>query len=119
MSRARIRSVIAALTALLVIGGAAAAHAAETGDHHSTDSALATDFSGVDRNTSWQPTGKVKLNFPSFHTEGIAFTPDHIFLSAVQILEPTVKYPTPQGGYDRTPGKGIGHVFVMDRGGNL
>lgn len=119
MSRARIRSVIAALTALLVIGGAAAAHAAETGDHHSTDSALANDFSGVDRNTSWQPTGKVKLNFPSFHTEGIAFTPDHIFLSAVQILEPTVKYPTPQGGYDRTPGKGIGHVFVMDRGGNL
>jgi hypothetical protein len=37
----------------------------------------------------------------------------------VQILEPTVKYPTPQGGYDRTPGKGIGHLFVMDRAGHL
>ena len=60
----------------------------------------------------------MKLNFPTFHTEGIAFSPDHIFLSAVQILEPTVKYPTPQGGYDRTA-KGIGHLFVMDRAGHL
>jgi len=37
----------------------------------------------------------------------------------VQILEPTVKYPTPKGGYDRTAGKGIGHLFVMDRAGHL
>lgn len=40
-------------------------------------------------------------------------------MSAVQIIEPTQKYPTPQGGYDRTPGRGIGHVFVMDREGHL
>jgi len=62
---------------------------------------------------------KLELNFPTYHTEGIAFTAGDIFLSAVQILEPTVKYPTSQGGYDRTPGKGIGHMFVMDRAGNL
>jgi hypothetical protein len=37
----------------------------------------------------------------------------------VQIIEPTVKYPTPQGGYDGTPGKGVGHLFVMDLAGNL
>ena len=30
-----------------------------------------------------------------------------------------MKYPTPQGGYDRTPGKGIGHLFVMDKAGHL
>jgi hypothetical protein len=40
-------------------------------------------------------------------------------LSAVQIIEPTVNYPTPQGAYDGTPGKGIGHLFVMDLAGNL
>ncbi|GAB3940321.1 hypothetical protein GCM10027614_23790 [Micromonospora vulcania] len=73
----------------------------------------------MDRNTSWQQTGKLKLNFPTFHTEGIAFAGDRIFLSSVEILEPTVKYPTPQNGYDRSPGKGIGHLFVMDRQGNL
>ena len=90
-----------------------------TEDHHGQDSTLVDDFRRVDRNTNWQLTGKLKLNFPTFHTEGIAFTADHIFLSAVQILEPTVKYPTPRGGYDRTPGKAIGHLFVMDKSGNL
>jgi hypothetical protein len=115
----RSRIGLAVLTALLTIGGAAAVPAAGAGDHHATDTQLADDFSGVDRNTNWQLTGKLKLNFPTYHTEGIAFTPDRIFLSAVQIIEPTVKYPTPQGGYDRTPGKGIGHLFVMDLAGHL
>jgi len=112
-------AVIATVIGALAIGGTAAAYAAGAGDHHAGNTALADDFNGVDRNTNWQLTGKLKLNFPTFHTEGIAFTPDHIFLSTVQILEPTVKYPTPQGGYDRTPGKGIGHLFVMDKAGHL
>ncbi|MGO4604497.1 DUF6454 family protein [Terrabacter sp. 2YAF2] len=120
----RIRTQIYALTAAaaVAVGGAAVAtaHAAENNaSHHATDTALADDFGKVTGNTNWQLTSKLKLNFPTFHTEGIAFTPDHVFLSAVQILEPTVKYPTPQGGYDRTPGKGIGHLFVMDRQGHL
>lgn len=92
---------------------------AGSGTHHETDTALADAFNHVDRNTAWQQTSKLKLNFPTYHTEGIAYSPDHIFLSAVQITEPTVKYPTPQDGYDRTPGKGIGHLFVMDKAGNL
>lgn len=120
----RIRTQIFALTAAVVValgGGAAVAtaQAAESGGHHTTATNLAHDFSKVTRNTEWKLTGKLKLNFPTYHTEGIAFSDKHIFLSAVQILEPTVKYPTPQGGYDRTPGKGIGHLFVMDKAGNL
>lgn len=114
--------------AALAIAGTTAAQAddpgkgaspAETGTHHETGTALADAFSRVDRNTAWQQTSKLKLDFPTYHTEGIAYSEDHIFLSAVQITEPTVKYPTPQGGYDRTPGRGIGHLFVMDKGGNL
>lgn len=129
MSRTRASGVIATVITALSIGAAAAAHATgnndretgeqQTGEHQRRDTTLVDDFRGVDRNTAWQLTDKLKLNFPTFHTEGIAFTPDHIFLSAVQILEPTVKYPTPQGGYDRTPGKGVGHLFVMDTGGHL
>jgi hypothetical protein len=117
----RIRTQVAVLTAIaaLGVGGAAAAHAAQAGDHHTTGTALADDFGKVTRDTDWRLTSKVKLGFPTYHTEGIAFTPDHIFLSAVQILEPTVKYPTPKGGYDRTAGKGIGHLFVMDKAGHL
>jgi len=110
------RALTAGLTIALALGGAAGANAA---NHHSSDSGLASAFAGLDRNTKWQPTGTLKLDFPTFHTEGIAFAGDRVFLSAVQILEPTVKYPTPQGGYDRTPGKGIGHLFVMDRQGHL
>jgi hypothetical protein len=83
------------------------------------DSALVRAFDAVDRNTSWQPTGKLKLNFPTYHTEGMVQADGRIFLSAVQIIEPTQKYPTPQGGYDRTPGRGVGHVFVLDREGHL
>jgi hypothetical protein len=117
----------AGLTLALALGGAATAGAAnpgsqdsgDAGTRRSSDSALAADFGALDRNTQWQLTSRLKLNFPTFHTEGIVFAGDRIFLSAVQIIEPTIKYPTPQGGYDRTPGKGIGHLFVMDRQGNL
>jgi hypothetical protein len=44
---------------------------------------------------------------------------DLIYLSSVEVLEAPVKYPVPVDGYDRSPGKGIGHVFVLDRQGNL
>ncbi|MGZ4535461.1 MAG: DUF6454 family protein [Nocardioidaceae bacterium] len=84
-----------------------------------TDGDLATSFMKVDRNTAWNQVDKLHLDFPTYHTEGLAITPDHIFLSSVQIIEPTQKYPTPVDGYDRTPGKGIGHLFVMDRQGHL
>lgn len=106
-----------ALSLALALGGTASAFASH--GHTSADSALASNFGALDRNTKWQLTSKLKLDFPTFHTEGIAFAGDRVFLSAVEIIEPTVKFPTPQGGYDRTPGKGIGHLFVMDREGNL
>ena len=114
-------------TARLLAGLAAAALAvplvagstAQAGDHGSASSDLARDFAAVDRNTTWTLTQRLALRFPTFHTEGLAITKDRVFLSAVEILEPTVKYPVPQGGYDRTPGKGIGHLFVIDKQGNL
>jgi hypothetical protein len=134
MSTTPTRGILTAAAAILLaasaIGGTAAAQAAgnndqhegnnaDSGNHSETNTALADAFTGVDRNTNWQQTSKLKLNFPTFHTEGIAYSQDHIFLSAVQIIEPTVKFPTPQDGFDRTPGKGVGHLFVMDKAGNL
>lgn len=119
MNRIRTQVAMLATIAAVGVGGAAAAHAGQAGDRHTTQTTLADDFGKVTRDTDWQLTSKVTLGFPTYHTEGIAFTPDHIFLSAVQILEPTVKYPSPKGGYDRTAGKGIGHLFVMDKAGHL
>ena len=134
MSATRTRGILTAAAsialAVTAIGGAAVAQAdgkfdqhggsdAGSGSHHETNTALAEAFGGVDRNTNWQQTAKLKLNFPTYHTEGIAFSEDHIFLSSVEIIEPTTKFPSPQDGFDRTPGKGIGHLFVMDKDGNL
>ena len=134
MSATRTQGILTAAAAIVLaasaIGGTAAAQAAGpstrhggsdagSGAHRETNTALAAAFGGVDRATNWQQTGKLKLDFPTYHTEGIAFSRDHIFLSAVQIIEPTTKFPSPQGGFDRTPGKGVGHLFVMDKAGKL
>lgn len=120
------RALGAGLTMAVSLGGIAVANAADpaaqsdaAGDRNSRAGALARAFGALDRNTKWQLTSTMKLNFPTFHTEGIAFAGDRVFLSAVEITEPTVKYPAPIDGYDRTPGKGVGHLFVMDRQGNL
>ncbi|MFI5711884.1 DUF6454 family protein [Kribbella sp. NPDC051620] len=59
------------------------------------------------------------LKFPTYHPQGFALVGDRIYLSSVEVLEAPVPYPVPVDGYDRTPGKGIGHVFVLDRQGNL
>ena len=126
MQRPTARVLAATASLALLVGGAGAARAAGGGAEQPAaqaadpkDDALARDFSAVDRNTVWNQIGQLKLDFPTYHTEGLAITPDHLFLSAVQILEPTQKYASPVGGYDRTPGKGIGHLFVMDRQGHL
>lgn len=136
------RAITAALALMLTAGGAAAAHAATTqpapakssttvaatgaagqaGSVRKTDDVdgdLTKDIASLTRSTTWQPTGKLKLNFPTYHPEGLAIAGGHIFLSSTQIIEPTQTYPTPVDGYDRTPGKGIGHVFVMDMQGHL
>ncbi|WP_353952076.1 DUF6454 family protein [Knoellia sp. S7-12] len=73
----------------------------------------------ITRGTAWKKTGTLDLAFETFHPQGLEVTEDRIYLSSVEILEPTVRYPSPIEGYDRSPGKGIGHLFVLDRQGNL
>lgn len=111
---------VVATAALLgaTVGGVATASAGPAAPRQ-VDSDLARSFTRLDRNTAWQEVDRLRLDFPTFHTEGLAMTRDHIFLSSVEILEPTRRYPAPVDGYDRTPGKGVGHLFVMDRQGNL
>src|SRR6478735_2138630 len=134
MSTTRTRGILTSAAAVILaasaISGTAAAQAAgnhdrpgatntESSSHRGTNTSLADAFNRVDRNTKWQQTSKLKLNFPTYHPEGIAYSQDHIFLSPVQIIEPTTRVPTPQNGFDRTPGKGIAHLFGMDKAGKL
>jgi hypothetical protein len=129
MRRAATGAVGIAMAALLTATGLASAQPADrhvptrAGDRFSVtaprDGQLFRDVSAVDRDTTWSLVDKLDLDFSTFHTEGLAVTPHHLFLSAVEILEPTQKYPEPVNGYDRTPGKGIGHLFVLSRSGRL
>lgn len=85
----------------------------ESGNH------LAETFSRVDRSTAWALTGTRRLTFPTFHTQGLALTPNHIFLSAVEVIEPPTAHPLRSRSDCRTAGYGVGHLFVLDLAGQL
>ncbi|GAB4099413.1 DUF6454 family protein [Sinomonas halotolerans] len=108
---------IAAIAAL-TLGGGTAAVAQQSGPNGLTAEAQA--FERVTRSTAWTEVQKLKLDFETFHPQGMSLVGDRIFLSSVEIIEPTVRYAQPdENGYDRSTGKGRGHVFVLTREGEL
>ncbi|GAA2148450.1 DUF6454 family protein [Nocardioides koreensis] len=121
MRRPTLLTLASASLLALTAGGVALGQAvgSEAATAPAPDGELARDFGAVDRNTVWDEVDRLKLDFPTFHPEGLVVTDDHIFLSSVEVIEPTQKYPSPVDGYDRTAGKGVGHLFVMNRRGEL
>jgi hypothetical protein len=110
------RSATRALLAGAVLATAVAAPAA----HGQTrDEAVAEAVRQVDRSTPWELVERLPLDFDTYHPQGFARVGDRLFLSSVEIIEPPERYPEPVDGYDRSPGKGVGHVFVLDLEGNL
>lgn len=116
MKMKRILAAAAVAAATLAAGTSAVATNGQTPDGLTPEAAA---FTRVDRNTQWEQVQKLKLDFPTFHPQGMSLAGDKIFLSSVEIIEPTVRYPSPVDGYDRSTGKGRGHVFVIDRSGRL
>jgi hypothetical protein len=117
ISRRNLRAI--ALATPLLVGSAVLAGVPAQATGHPRDSALVEAVEQTSRSTPWTLTGKIKLNFPTFHPQGFARAGDRLFLSSVEVLEAPVKYPQPVDGYDRTPGRGRGHLFVLDLQGNL
>jgi hypothetical protein len=74
-------------------------------------------FRAVDRATPWQLVERVSLGFDAHHPEGLVRVRDRFVLSTVEVLEPSVRYPEPRDGTDRTPGRGIGHLIAFDATG--
>ncbi|CAN5412023.1 DUF6454 family protein [soil metagenome] len=99
------------------VAGSSGASAPTT--RHYGDEPLVRTFKDLDRTTAWELTDRIALDFPTYHPQGFALVGNRIFMSTVEIIRPTVAYPEPQGGYDRTPGKGVGHVLVLTRAGDL
>jgi hypothetical protein len=70
----------------------------------------------ANRHTHWELVRRIPLAFPTHHPQGMAFAGDYIFLSSVQVLEAPLHVHDPLRS---TPGRGVGHMYVLDRDGAL
>jgi len=113
MRRMIVAGLVGSLTAVAMLATSAQA------EQKHRDDPVTVAFTKTTRSTAWQQTQKIPLRFPTYHPQGFALVGDKIFMSTVEIIEPPVRYPQPVDGYDRTPGKGVGHVLVIDRQGTL
>ena len=103
------------LITALCIGGMASASMAAEPDRNT----LAERVTKLSRGTQWKPVEKVPVNFLTHHPQGMVKIGDTLFVSSVEIKEPTKRFPQPVDGYDRDTGAGVGHLFKMDMKGNL
>lgn len=100
-------AIAAAWAALLIISPARA------------DDAVADKFLRMTKGSAWQPVATVPIAFPTHHPQGMVKIGDRFYMSSVEILEPTQRFPAPRDGLDRSPGKGVGHLFEFDGSGKL
>jgi len=76
-------------------------------------------FTELTKSTKWYRVDEIKLKFRTYHPQGLVRVGDYFYLSSVEETVPTKKIETPQGGYDRTPGEGVGHLFKFASKGEL
>jgi hypothetical protein len=84
-----------------------------------TESELTTRLKKVTGGTAWKLVNEVSLNFDVHHPQSMQRIDGLFYLSSVEILQPTTRYPEAIDGYDRSEGQGRGHVFVFDEVGRL
>lgn len=80
---------------------------------------VAAQIPAVSRSSTWAPASSFKLQFKTHHPQGMVKVGNVYYMSSVEITEPTQKFPQPQDGFDRTPGKGKAHLFKFDGNGKL
>ncbi|WP_210250037.1 DUF6454 family protein [Labrys sp. KNU-23] len=109
MVRIRIAALLAALAVLPGAIGTAMAEEASVADR----------VTKLTRGTAWKQVAAIPIAFPTFHPQGMVKIGDDFFVSSVNILKPTTKYPAPREGYDRDTGEGEGHLFRISKDGKL
>ncbi|MBH0231727.1 DUF6454 family protein [Halobacillus yeomjeoni] len=83
------------------------------------EQSLRHSFKELTRSTEWKKESEVDLNFDVFHPQGMTKIGDKYFMSSVEIEERPKKYAQKKNGYDRSAGKGTGHLFVFNGKGEL
>jgi hypothetical protein len=71
------------------------------------------------RDAAWTAAGTVAVSFKTHHPQGMVKIGDVFYVSSVEVRVPPKRLATPEGGYDRDPGEGIGHLFKISRTGQL
>lgn len=84
---------------------------------------IANAFLQLHKNSELNAVETIKLDFKTFHTQGMVKIDKHFFLSAVEVLEKTETYAETDAIEDfsitRTAGKGRGWLFKFSERGNL
>ncbi len=84
--------------AATLVAGATSAAALQVGPAHrapKSDDALVQTFENVSRSTAWTRTATLDLDFETYHPQAMEVVGDRIYLSSVEIIEPTVRFPIP------------------------
>lgn len=108
-------SVHRAFTCAVALSGAIAAATAQSRDRSST----ADRVRMLTRDSAWTRVAAVPVGFRTHHPQGMVKIGDTFFVSSVEMTERTRRFAQPQDGYDRTAGRGVGHLFKIDGSGNL
>lgn len=82
-----------------------------------------SSFLLLTNSSHWQLTDTIKVDFPTFHTQGLIKIGDIFYVSAVEIIERTETYGKTDNLWDfsltRTAGKGRGWLFKFDGQGKF
>lgn len=83
------------------------------------DPALGERVLKLTRGSKWNEVAAIKIGFKTHHPQGMIKIGDEFFVSSVEIVKPTTRYPEPRDGYDRDTGEGRGHLFRISAKGEL
>jgi hypothetical protein len=83
------------------------------------DDGVAARFMKLDRTSSWRQVAATPLKFKTGHPQGLVKIGDDFYMSTVELAVRPERYDKPQGGFDRSPGKGVGKILRFGADGTL
>ena len=88
------------------------------------DSEIVRRFRLLDRNAIWTPVGRIRMPWKTFHTQGLVRIGDTFYVSAVDVLERSVRNGVETDALydrslDRSTGAGRGWLFKFTSDGTL
>ena len=80
---------------------------------------LAERIMQINRSAKWRLASETRIPFDTHHPQGMVRINGETFLTSVEVIRPTERYPEPVNGMDRDTGEGRGHLFRFSETGAL